>query len=152
MHAAPSVTYPVGRSGFAGGLSATLWCTGLLVAVLWTWQSASAGWRHWLAFAVVTAGGVLAARAWRRSATGFLRWDGEAWSWQPGDADAGAGRPEVALDLQSRLLLRWHAAAGADAWLWLERDRAAGAWEALRRAVYSPARNEAPHGAQPPVA
>jgi len=152
MHSAPSVTYPVGRSRFAGALSAAAWCGGLLAATAWTWQSQAAGWRHALAFAAVAAGGLIATWAWRRSAQGFLRWDGAAWSWQPGDADAVAGHPEVALDLQSRLLLRWRAAGGSDCWLWLERRRAAGAWVALRRAVYSPARNEAPHGAEPPVA
>lgn len=153
MHAAPSVTYPVGRSRFAAALSLVLWGAGLLAVAWWTWQAQAAGWRHALAFAAVAACGLAATWAWRRSPVGYLRWDGGAWSWQDDTSDAEAGHPEVALDLQSRLLLRWHAATGGGCWLWLERSgAAAAAWEALRRAVYSPARNEAPHGAQPPVA
>jgi toxin CptA len=146
------VTYPVGRSRFAAGFAVLLWGVGLLAVLVWTWQAQAPGWRQALALAAVGVFGLSAAWAWSRSAKGFLRWDGGAWSWQHDACDAVAGQPEVALDLQSRLLLRWHPAAGADSWLWLERHRAAGAWDALRRAVYSPARNEAPHGAQPPVA
>jgi hypothetical protein len=96
---------------------------------------------------------VLALAGWRRSPRGTLAWDG-GWHWQPGPGQgAGAGGAvEVALDLQSRLLLRFRPAQGAGCWLWLERAMAPLHWDALRRAVYSPASTGPQHGAQPPVA
>ena len=61
--------------------------------------------------------------------------------------EPGPGEVQVALDLQSHLLVRWQPEAGPVLWLWLERSRAPLAWGALRRAVYSRARTGAPHGA-----
>lgn len=145
MHAPPSVSYPVGRSPFAAWAYAALGLAGLAVACVWTLQSPVFGWRQALAFAAVMACGALSAGAWLRSPTGTLRWDGLAWQWEEGP-QVTSGRPEVALDLQSKLLLKWQAQGGGARWLWLERKSDMSHWDALRRAVYS--RASAPHGAE----
>jgi toxin CptA len=136
MHAAPSVSYPVGRSAFAGALLALLLGAGLAAVVAFTVQSQAFGWRQALAWVALASGGVLAALSWLHSTRGLLRWDGLAWQWEEGGS-AGVGQPEIALDLQSRLLLRWRAEGGPPRWLWLEQASAPSHWEALRRAVYS---------------
>ncbi|HYE41575.1 MAG TPA: hypothetical protein VEB23_16685 [Ramlibacter sp.] len=155
MHAAPSVTYPVGRSAFAARLQAALGLLGLAAASAWAWQSPSFGWRQALAFGGVLAGAALAFTSWRRSPAGHLRWDGEAWQWEEG-ASSTPGRPETALDLQSAMLLRWRPQAGRALWLWVERASDASHWDALRRAVYSRASASIPafpeSGKAPPTA
>ena len=155
MHAAPSVTYPVGRSRFAGGLLAALWLLALAVTLAWTLLSAAPGWRQGLGFGAVAACGLAAAALWLRSPTGVLAWEGGAWQWRQGAA-AEAGRPEPALDFQARMLLRWLPAPGGPRWrtrwMWVERRAGAADWDALRRAVYSRASHAAPHGDPPPVA
>lgn len=156
MHAAPSVSYPVGRSRFALACLGCLWLAGAAAAVAWWLQAPGVGWRQALVLLAVLAGGLLAAAGWQRSAQGTLAWDGGGWRWEEAGPQEGAtmraGRPQVALDLQSRLLLRWRSDDASVRWLWLERDSAAAHWEALRRAVYSRASTDAPHGAQTPVA
>jgi hypothetical protein len=150
MHSAPSVSYPVGRSAFAGGVSAGLVLLGLLVAAGWTLQS-GLGWRQGTAFATVLACAGLACHGWLRSPRGVLRWDGLAWSWEEGTT-VRPGTPELALDLQSRLLLRWRPDGGSPQWFWLARKAAPSHWDALRRAVYSRASTHVPAAGQPPAA
>ena len=156
MHSAPSVSYPVGRSPFA--LRATLLLAGgaLLVATAWSVQAGGLGWRQAAAFALVFACASFSWGAWRRSHTGVLQWDGLGWTWQDAAGDAATGRPDIALDLQSRLLLRWRPAGGGVRWLWVERASAPSHWEALRRAVYSrasaPIPTFPPAGKEPPPA
>ncbi|MDB5913929.1 MAG: hypothetical protein JWP22_2604 [Ramlibacter sp.] len=150
MHAAPSVSYPVGRSAFAGWALAGLGLLGLAAAVAWSLQADRFGWPQAVAFAAVLACGALAAAGWWRSACGVLRWDGVAWEWEEG-RQVASGRPEIALDLQSRLLLRWLAQDRRSRWLWLEGRSDASHWDALRRAVYSRAGTPVPPG-QPPAA
>ena len=154
MHAAPSVNYPVGRSAFALALSGVLAALGALAAAAWTLQSAQAGWRQALAFAAVAACGTAALVAWWRSPAGTLHWDGAGWSWEDGQGGGvpHPGHPEIALDLQNRLVLRWQEEAGRVRWLWLERARAPAHWEALRRAVYSRASTPVPPAGEPPTA
>ncbi|MCE3271092.1 MAG: hypothetical protein K0S57_1489 [Ramlibacter sp.] len=136
MHAAPSVSYPVGRSAFAAALLALLTAAGLAAVLAFTLQSTVFGWRQAVAWAAFAVAGLLAAAAWLRSARGVLHWDGLAWQWEEAGA-AASGEPEIALDLQPRLLLRWRSEGGAVRWLWLERESAPSHWDALRRAVYS---------------
>jgi toxin CptA len=136
MHAAPSVSYPVGRSAFAGALHAGVFLLALAAAAAWSVQADRVGWRHLLALAAVTACGLFALVGWLRSPRGTLRWDGTEWQWQVG-AQARAGSVVPALDLQSRLLLQWRGEGGGTRWLWTERESAFADWEALRRAVYS---------------
>jgi toxin CptA len=152
MHAAPSVTYPVGRSRLAGQLYAVLGLAGLAAAAAFTVQSAAFGWRQVAALAAVAACGALAARGWRRSARGVLQWNGLVWEWEEGTT-VDTGQPRIALDLQSHLLLRWRSAGGAHRWLWARQESAPADWAALRRAVYSRATAPAPAGPeQPPAA
>lgn len=149
MHAPPSVTYPVGRSAFAARAAAVLVVAGLAAAVAFSFQS-NAGWRPVALYAAVAASAALGWRAWLRSPVGLLRWDGSGWTWEEAGASV-AGRPEIALDLQSRLLLRWRGEAGLR-WLWLERASDLSHWDALRRAVYSRASTHVPAAGQPPAA
>lgn len=147
MHSAPSVSYPVGRSPFAGTLLLLIWLVGVVAVVIW-WSFVSwLSWRHVLAVLALCAGGAFAARQWWVTPDGVLAWDGEAWSWEAA-ACSQAGTPVVALDLQRCMLLRW-VAHGSVSWLWLERSRRSNRWDDVRRAVYSRARPEAPRGAQP---
>ena len=150
MHAAPSVSYPVGRSAFALGACVLLAACGLLAAAAWTWQSGF-GWRQALAFACLLATAASGLHAWRRSPRGVLRWDGTSWWWEEGGA-VTQGRPETALDLQARMLLHWRADAGRAAWLWAERASAPSDWDALRRAVYSRASTPVPAASKPDAA
>ena len=150
MHAAPSVTYPVGRSAFAGRTLALLLAIALATCVAWSVQ-APWGWRQVLAVAAVLGCGAIAFLGWWRSATGVLRWDGVDWHWEEGAA-AAIGRPVIALDLQSRLLLHWQPEGGANRWLWLERKSDASHWDALRRAIYSSASTPVPAAGKPPAA
>jgi hypothetical protein len=62
-----------------------------------------------------------------------LRWDGQTWS-----ADETRGRLQLMLDLGPALLLRFQAESGAPSrWVAVTAFEAAGAWHALRAAVYS---------------
>jgi toxin CptA len=151
MHAAPSVSYPVGRSRFAGLVLAGLWLLALAGVVLWTLQSDAAGWRQALGGAALVAAGAWAGLGWLRSATGILSWEAGGWQWEEGAA-THRGQPEIALDLQSRLLLRWAPETGGRRWFWVERKAAPAHWDALRRAVYSRASPAPPQAAKPPVA
>ena len=151
MHSAPSVSYPVGRSRFAGGLLAAAWLLGAAAGLAWTLATPVPGWRQLLAACVLAACGCAALAGWLRSPAGTLAWDGGAWRWdQP--AGGEAGRPELALDLQARMLLRWVPAQGRTRWLWVERDAAMSHWDALRRAVYSRANTTGASHGGPPVA
>src|SRR5262245_43621400 len=105
MHAAPSVNYPVGRSRFAGALLAGLWATALAALLAWHWQAAAPAWQRLAGFALLAACGALAGWGWRRAPAGTLGWTGAGWLW-----NGRPGRLALALDLQSRLLLRWQAA------------------------------------------
>ena len=155
MHTAPSVSYPVGRSAFAGVLLATIGSLGLLAAAAWSIQSPVFTWRQATAFLAVAASGLLAARGWLAAPSGLLHWDGVGWQWQrAGTAQGGqAGQAEVALDLQARMLLRFRAEEGGVHWFWLERKSDASHWDALRRAVYSRASapNRLPGEPTPPA-
>jgi hypothetical protein len=146
MHAAPSVTYPVGRSRFAGALLAAVWLLGGAAILAWTFATPLPGWRHLLAACVLAAAGFAALVGWLRSPRGSLAWDGSDWRWE-----GAAGEPALALDLQARMLVRWIPAQGRPLWLWLERDAALSHWDALRRALYSRTTTAASHGG-PPVA
>ena len=154
MHAAPSVSYPVGRSAFAAGLYGALALLGLLAVSAWALQSPT-GWRPLAGFAAVLATAALAWLGWRRAPSGTLRWDGALWHWEEPGAVC-TGQPELALDLQSRMLLRFRPDAGGARWLWLERASAPSHWDALRRAVYSRASAPIPAfpqgGKEPPPA
>jgi hypothetical protein len=161
MHAAPSVSYPVGRSAFAGALAGGLALLGGAAAAAWSLQAGAFGWRQGFAVGCVLAAGAGATLAWLRSPAGVLRWDGAAWQWQQGQGTS-VGVVSVALDLQSRMLLRWSGDDGRALWLWVERTSDVSHWDALRRAVYSRASapiptfpqrgKERPPAGQPPAA
>ena len=147
MHSAPAVTYPVGRSLFAGAVLLAIWLTAAAAIAFW-WVEAS-GWRPAAAALVWLASGVWAAGQWWRSATGAVAWDGESWNWTA-SGGGDSGMLEVSVDLQRSMLVRW-AGKGASQWFWLERASRAERWDDLRRAVYSRAARDAPRDPQPPA-
>jgi len=147
MHSAPSVTYPVGRSPFAGLLLLAIWLAA--AAAIGFWWAGTAGWRPLAAALAWLASGVWAAAQWWRSATGNVAWDGESWNWTATQG-ADSGRLEVSLDLQRSMLVRW-AGKGDAQWFWLERARRAERWDDLRRAVYSRAPREGSQDARSPA-
>ena len=141
MHNAPSVTYPVGRSRFSAAVLSVLWSLGAVATALGGLQAPAPAWRWGAAAALLALAGLLAVRSWRRQPCGLLAWDGQDWSWMvAGDLEAGV--PEVCLDLQRRMLVRW-VGDGAIRWLWLEQAGSPAHWDDLRRAVYSRARSAA---------
>jgi len=148
MHSAPSVTYPVGRSPFAGTLLLTIWLAAAAAIGLW-WTEVSS-WRPAISALLWLASGLWAATQWWRSAKGAVAWDGESWNWTASDG-ADTGMLEVSLDLQRSMLVRW-AGKGPSQWFWLERASRAERWDDLRRAVYSRAAPGVPPDPQRPTA
>jgi toxin CptA len=150
MHNAPSVSYPVGRSRLAGALLIGIWLLGAAACVAWRLAAPASGVRTGAAAITVVLAGAMAAWHWWRMPRGTLTWDQEQWRWLSGST-AGAQAPQVSLDLQHALLLRWHSPSGSS-WLWLERASRPEHWADLRRAVYSRARLEALPPAGPSAA
>jgi toxin CptA len=136
MHNAPAVSYPVGRSSFAGRLMILAWSFAVAGLVAWQMQVQASPVALALAVAILIASGASALRSWLRSPEGTLAWDGLGWTWSI-DSGAQAGTPDVALDAQRVLLLRWLGGSGKPKWLWLERASRPARWDDLRRAVYS---------------
>jgi toxin CptA len=147
MHNAPSVSYPVGRSRWAGGLQGAAFGLGVAGIAGWAYQAQPTPSRVVGALCLALLAGALALRAWLRAPAGVLSWNGESWSWRDA-AGAQAGEPRCVVDLQRWLLLRWESSGGV-LWLWAERGRDPGHWDDLRRAVYSRARPGPPRGAAP---
>jgi hypothetical protein len=147
MHNAPAVSYPAGRSRLAGVGMFVAWLAGATGVAFWGLQVQVASSVIAAACAAAAAVGGAAWRGWLRSPVGTLAWDGESWTWSAG-SKTQAGTPEVALDAQRLLLLRWSGAAGSVKWLWLERAGSPARWDDLRRAVYSRASPQALPGAQ----
>ncbi|MBA2964169.1 MULTISPECIES: hypothetical protein [Ramlibacter] len=151
MHHAPSVSYPVGRSAWAGAILAATWLAGALACAAWLATGAPA-WAPLAVAAVLLGTASVAARSWWQQPAGLLAWDGARWTLASGASPAvDAGRLDVALDLQGLLLVRW-AATDRARWLWLEKGRLPTRWDALRRAVYSPAEPDPASAAEPPSA
>jgi hypothetical protein len=151
MHHAPSVSYPVGRSSWAGAILFVAWLAGAAACAAWLASGAPA-WAPLLAVAALAAAGGIAAWSWWHQPAGLLAWDGGHWTLASGAAPAlDPGVLEPALDLQSLLLVRW-SASGRGRWLWLEKGRLPSRWDALRRAVYSPAESDPTSAAEPPSA
>lgn len=165
MHNAPSVNYPVGRSGFAGAFLLLVWLLGAAAMALWVGQTNVPGWRQGSGLLALGIVGFWAGWTWWRTAVGELSWDTQAWTWSAG-AGAGAGvggtvtgtgggSVTVNLDLQDFLLLRWRGGESVRncvQWFWLERSCCPARWDELRRAVYSRAIPEALPAAMPPAA
>src|SRR5690349_8890996 len=117
MHDAPSVTWPVGRSRWAGGILLALWSAGVAVAALWS-AHPLAVWRLVTVWSAAAAAGAVAGWSWWTAPAGTLAWDGAGWTWAgAGRADA-PGRLQLSLDLQHALLVRWHDGSGRR-WFWL---------------------------------
>ena len=145
MRSAPSVSYPVGRSVSSGLLRLVLWLAGAGVAVLWLATGQADAARAAAAAMALAASGAWAAWSWRSERAGLLAWDGARWVFQA-DGQEEPGALHAALDVQSVLLVRW--SARREGWFWLERSRDPARWDALRRAVHSPAFADPQRGAE----
>lgn len=147
---APVVRYPYGRSRALGGLLAAVAACGLGCIMAWLlFGTANA------AVAIKAAVGLglwffcsaAAWHGWRSMPVGHLAWDGAQWLLEdpaPGRDRGVQGEPQAHLDLQAGILLSLQPEQGRTAWLWLERRAEPLQWPALRRAIYSPARVQAP--------
>jgi hypothetical protein len=136
MHNAPAVSYPVGRSSFAGRLMLLAWMFSAAGLVVWRMQVQASPAALAAAVAALIASGTFALRSWLRSPIGTLAWDGLGWTWSI-ERGAQPGIPKVALDAQRVILLRWLGGSGKPEWLWLEQASRPARWDDLRRAVYS---------------
>lgn len=149
MHAAPPVRVALGRS--PGWVAFVSGCAALAAAQVLAW---TAMWLEWDPDATITAAalGALAAAlafgiwAWRAQPPGDLAFDGAGWHWrhQP-------GRPRLAIDLQSWILLQFEP-NGTDqrrVWIAASRRGAGPSWTALRAALYSPSADVAVDPAPP---
>ena|SRR5436190_111072 len=145
MHGSPSCTITVTR--FAAWRVAVAAVLLAALASLGAWLLGSPlGAEAWVRAAVGAAALVslgLAASLWRQPPV-RLRWDGLSWALAPA-ADLGAERPgrlEVAIDLDSFLLLRFLPASGARRvgarWIPVGRVGLEREWHAFRCAVHSP--------------
>ncbi len=150
MHTAPSVSFPVGRSRFAAGLLLLIWLVAALAIGLWWTQVQTSGWRAGAATLLLAGVGISAALNWAHAPAGALVWDGYVWRWDV-QGTLEEGEPEVSVDLQRWLLLRWTSEQRVR-WLWLEQARGVERWGDVRRAVYSRARPQALRQAEPPAA
>jgi toxin CptA len=150
MHNAPSVSYPVGRSRFSAGVLLLIWLVAAVAIARWWAQVQAPGWRVGAAALLLVCAGLWAAWNWAHSPVGSLAWNGAAWNWASRQASE-EGEPEVSLDLQRWLLLRWSSDQRIR-WFWVERGRGVERWDDLRRAVYSRASPRAPGQAEPPAA
>ncbi|MFM9880629.1 MAG: hypothetical protein ACKVOO_09510 [Burkholderiaceae bacterium] len=154
MHSAPAVAYPVRRSPAAGQFLILGHSLCALAMAMW-FLNARSGWPIALGIVCCGIACVWAWAAWRAMPIGTLAWDGAAWHYTPGLAarsgdPAGCPQLVVALDWQRYLLLQWPGRS-AQRWFWLDQSSQPLVWPALRRAVYSPARN-AGEGALPGTA
>ncbi|MEO5737107.1 MAG: hypothetical protein ABIQ82_06580 [Variovorax sp.] len=136
MHSAPSVSFPVGRSRFAGHLLMVIWTAGACCAGVVCYQFESVGWRGAVLLASVLVAGAAAGLAYWRQCAGELHFDGQGWRLAGADP-LHAARLLPALDLQSLMLVRLAAPGQRPRWCWLERRSAPHRWLDLRRAVYS---------------
>lgn len=150
----PPVQYPVGRTRLLGAALLALAAAGAVVLALWAAQGAGTSpWRLAMAGALCLACNGCAWHFWRRLPQGALHWDGERWCFENRSegrrigARSGAapteGVPEILLDLQDHLALRWRSVQGHHQWLWLTRASDAARWADLRRAIYA----RVPHAA-----
>lgn len=147
---APTVRYPYGPSRALGWLLGFIAVCGLATICAWLLfgtadadvaVKAAVGLGTWVLCAAA------AWHGWRSMPVGHLFWDGGQWllvGSVPGPAQVFQASPQVHLDLQAVILLSLQPAQGRVVWLWLERGGDAWHWTALRRAIYSPARDKAP--------
>jgi toxin CptA len=164
MRNAPSVMFPVGRCRFYAVLLVSLGVLALAVLLLACWPLLSPGEGRLVAAATPTdvlAGvfgillwlgwGAFALASWRRSPVGQLQWDAHSspqpgapapekagvWRWHSTAYRDGTPLQQVhlALDLQSRMLLRLRNTDAVHSWVWVEQRRDPSRWSDLRRAL-----------------
>lgn len=138
MHSAPAVRYPVLRSVRAGCVVAAL-CALPVLAWIVAWMAGLSAAALAVVAAIWLAACGVAVLQWRGMRLGRLRWDGQAWWWQPDEpmhADEHAVSVDLRLDFQSAMLVRTVGASVGAGWCWLDRAAAPARWGDLRRALH----------------
>lgn len=130
MRAAPALTVVCTGGWPWRWLRAVLPALATAALLVWGLQHA-----EWPVYPAIFAALAVAGLAWWRAAPRpcQLRWDGQVWS-----ADDTRGRLQLMLDLGPALLLSFQAEERRrPRWVAVTVTEAAGAWHALRAAVYS---------------
>lgn len=133
MHPAPAASHPVGAWPVRWAAVAALSVAGVAALLAWWASGAASG-----PALAVAAGIWLAAQVWalagvRSASTGRLVWDGARWQFDGSLAAAADPTPEIVLDLQTVMLLKWP--ADRPIWLWVARSDDPASWAGLRRAL-----------------
>lgn len=132
---APAVQYPLAPPRLLHRLTMLVWVLVFAVDGYWLAVAPAGDWRPLTGVLVSVLAAGLAWRAGPLVQSGVLIWDGAFWWWEHFSRTV-AGRIVVRLDVQSGLLLRFHADYGPSQWFWLDRHSNPGQWLALRRAAY----------------
>lgn len=142
--ASPAVRFPMRRSPLLHKLWLLVVVASALLVLLWLWQGAGHGTERWMRGSLGVALWLLCTFCgWRGLVAvpqGALHWTGRCWQWEAdGQTHLLSGSPQVILDLQNVLVLRFqHVGKGALRCV-LQRDCEPLTWTELRRAVYSSA-------------
>ena len=111
------------------------------------WSLMLADWPAFATFFAIAAAACAGLFAWWRAAPQAvdLRWDGQTWF-----VAAARGRLQLMVSPGPAMLLRlWPEGGGAPCWVAVTATEAAGAWHALRAAVYSRASEATPRVPHP---
>lgn len=128
------MSYPVGPCVWWGGMLLLVWA---VAAAVVAWAVIREGLAPGAMLLPVLAA-LPALVAWRRTPRGRLCWDGaQAWSWQSATASSELPAPQLVWRGQTLLLLRLPGAPRPLGWLWLERARDPGRWDAVCRAAHA---------------
>lgn len=115
-----------------------LWLLGVAATLAWWSAAASHDWRPGLGVGAVLLSGWGLWHGVRRLPKGMLRWDGQAWSWQVHGALAlSLPAPQVVLDLQGLMLIRWSGQSDLPSFLWVDAASDTAHWLDLRRALHA---------------
>ncbi len=135
---APSVSYTVGRSRFLVLGMVFVWLLGVAATLAWWSAAASHDWRPGLGAAAVLLSGWALWHGVRHLPKGMLRWDGQSWSWHEQEALAlSLPAPQVVLDLQGLMLIRWPGQTDLPSFLWVDATSDPARWLDLRRALHA---------------
>lgn len=120
------------------------WFLGCLVVLFWIYSSQVNGLNLVAGFFLIILAGCSVFLGLKSARSGVLEWDGQVWHWESTGYQAGVAEYQVvvAADFQHMVLLQLENQANARLWLWTERSALPERWLDLRRAVYSPHREQ----------
>ena len=114
------------------------------MVLFWIFSNQVNGLNLWVGFSAIGLAGGALFLGLKSSRAGTLTWDGQVWHWASTGYRAGVAEYQVAVaaDFQHLVLLQLENQANARLWLWAERRALPERWLDLRRAVYSPQREQ----------